>query len=424
MKNGNFILCIVLMVSVAFFACAQRYDPESDFEASPQDGGKSVLITKYVGSKWEVRIPPRIQGLPVTHIGDEAFSGKKLISVTIPNSVTHIGNSAFSANQLTNVNIPNSVTHIGASAFFNNKLTSVTIPASVTSIEDKAFITIGGQRYQSGTHAFSGNNLTAINVAAGNSAYASENGVLYNKNKTVLHMYPAGKTDSSFIIPSSVTSIGDIAFLGCDNLTSITIPASVTTIGDSAFYWCSSLTSLTIPSSVTSIGKYAFDDCTGLTGRFFEVLRPLADIMSDFESVPAQERRDQYDDILAAAQASQPAVVSIFTVWKPNVLADWRPPNVSGGFDTDYIGRPGSTPTGQYAPAFTKENGIIEKRMFTDVQGVMEHLNGPNARQERAEPAPFKVNGQDAWIFRIAVPIINPRTMEVVGTVGGYCDIR
>ena len=70
---------------------------------------------------------------------------------------------------------------------------------------------------------------------------------------------------TSIIIPSSVTTIGDWAFVGCESLTSITIPSSVTTIGDSAFWGCDSLTSITIPSSVTTIGDRAFMGCKHLT---------------------------------------------------------------------------------------------------------------------------------------------------------------
>jgi hypothetical protein len=66
--------------------CAQQYNAESDFTAKPVDGGKGVEITEYVGEKFEVRIPPRIQNLPVTSIGDRAFSGKNIIRVTYTSS--------------------------------------------------------------------------------------------------------------------------------------------------------------------------------------------------------------------------------------------------------------------------------------------------------------------------------------------------
>jgi hypothetical protein len=376
MKNGKAVLCIVLMVSAVFCACAPQNDPESDFEASPQDGGKSVVITKYVGSKWEVRIPSKIQGLPVTHI--RGFSGKKLVSVNIPNSVTTIGDGAFSANQLTSVTIPNSVTHIGQGAFYSNEqLTSITIGNGVTSI---------------GTEAFGNcDSLTTINVAAGNSAYTAENGVLYNKDKSSLHTYPNGKTDSSFIIPNSVTTIGDYAFENCANLTSLTIPNSVTTIEKNAFY-----------------------NCTGLTGRFIEVLRPLADIMKDYESAPAQERRNRYDDMLPSALTSQPAIISIFTVWKPNAI---------DGMDSRFLGRPGSTPIGLYAPVFDKENGRLETLASADVYNAMEYVIGPDARRDRVLPA-RNVAGKSTYLLGVMVPIVNPRTNEVVGAVGCYGDIR
>jgi hypothetical protein len=152
---------------------------------------------------------------------------------------------------LTGIIIPNSVTSIGDMAFSRTSLTSVTIPDSVTSIGDMAF--------------YGCTSLSSIDVGAANTAYSSHDGVLYNKNKTVLVVYPEGKM-GDFTIPNSVTSIGDRAFYDCTSLSNVTIPNSITSIGDRAFSGCTSLTSVTIPHSVTSIGDDTFSRCRNLIG--------------------------------------------------------------------------------------------------------------------------------------------------------------
>jgi len=230
MKNKKTALWLAVIVTAIIPACTQKHDIEKDFKAKPIDRGKGVEIIAYVGEKWQVRIPPRIQNIPVTHIGERAFQKKELISVTIPDGVTSIGEGAFS----------------------NTGLTSITIPKNVTNIGEDVFAGCG--------------DLTAINVASGNANYSSDRmGVLYNKDKTVLIHYPRGKTDNIFIIPDSVTNIGDGIFQSCRSLTSITIGNGVTDIGDYAFASCINLAGITIPDSVTEIGDHAFELCKGLT---------------------------------------------------------------------------------------------------------------------------------------------------------------
>jgi hypothetical protein len=178
-------------------------------------------------------------GSGVTIIGEWAFSEcNALTAVTFPDGVTTIGENAFSeCLKLTEITIPNSVTTIGRAAFYDcHALHRITIPASVTTIGDSAF------RCRA---------LTAIEVAADNAHYASEDGVLFDKAKTTIIQYPIGRRADHYAIP-----------------------AGVKTIEMFAFYRCSALTSVTIGDSVMTLGKWAFADCPALAGVICLAVEP------------------------------------------------------------------------------------------------------------------------------------------------------
>lgn len=222
-------------------------------------------------------------------------------AVVIASGVTSIGNWAFNgASQLQSVSFatPIQLTSIGNGGFgWTSSLTSITIPASVTNLGQSPFYASTG--------------LSSVTVDAGNPNFSSIEGVLFDKLGTTLIYYPGQRSDTTYsipsnvttiqdyafafakvltnvtipsgvssiptyafdnatslisiTIPSSVTSIGESAFYNARALSNITIPSSVTSIGNSAFYNTASLTSITIPSSVTRIGDYAFHGATSLT---------------------------------------------------------------------------------------------------------------------------------------------------------------
>ena len=206
----------------------------------------------------------------VTTIGNHAFSGcTNLTSITIPDSVTTIGNYAFSGcTNLTSITIPDGVKTIGDYAFSECAyLETINIPDSVIYIgadilkntawfnyRGKGLITLDNWIYgykgadsdivieidddakSVVSNAFRNVDVLEFKVSSSNPYLTTSDGVLFNKEKTILYAYPLSKTDSSYIIPDSVVEINSSAFYNCDNLYNITMGKNVKTIGASAFY--------------------------------------------------------------------------------------------------------------------------------------------------------------------------------------------
>lgn len=225
-----------------------------DIEAVNTDG----VTIYYSWTNGNTELAVSYRGTSVGSYFDE-YSGNVVIPATVNYEgtdypVTSIDGAFWYCSELTSVSIPNSVKSIGRLAFsYCSKLSSITIPNSVTSIDNEAF---------SGCYA-----LTSIIVEEGNTVFDSRdncNAIIRTATNTLI----AGCQNTTIL--NSVTSLGDYAFAGCRNLTSVTIPNSVTTIGSNAFSGCTNLTSVTIPKSVTIFGTGVFQSCDALTSIIVE----------------------------------------------------------------------------------------------------------------------------------------------------------
>jgi hypothetical protein len=235
----RFLAVISLLIVLYVTASLAATYGDFTYEVISLGGGGSapnetyVQITQYNGSQEIVTIPEYIEGLPVCSIGSRAFSPWDR---NLP---------------LTTINFPNTIKIIGDHAFYRTcpKLVNVTIPSQVNFIGDGAFSECAS--------------LENINVDNNNQNFLSENGVLFNKNKTILHQFPAGKS-GAYNIPVGVTTLPWDAFLSSEKLTEVTMPTTVTYIGPSCFNHCSSLQKINIPRSVTAINDTTFAGCISL----------------------------------------------------------------------------------------------------------------------------------------------------------------
>jgi hypothetical protein len=205
-------------------------------------------ITKYIGTETDIIIPEMINGEEVLAIGDNAFKGKGITSVQIPNSVKTIGRYAFAQNELTSVELPKELTETGNMAFFQNKLTSVKINDGLTVIS---------------TASFRDNQLTSIEI------------------------------------PESVTSIARQAFMD-NELEKINIPSKINDIGASAFQ-NNNLSVVTMPVdiiNIETIGSKAFDGNPNIKLEYLILV----------EAIEEAEKIDSTDKSVELAQALEEAI--------------------------------------------------------------------------------------------------------------------
>ena len=291
-KVLSVFLVFVMVISV--FSCfeitASAAYTSGDYKYTVNDDGETATITDYTGSDTDITVPTTLDDYTVTAIGSKAFRYcTTLVTVTIESNITSITYSAFwdctaleelivsddneyyasvdgvlfnadltklvvypAGKTDTEYTVSDTVTTIGSYAFYYSaNLVSVTIPATVSTIYSDSFKKC--------------TSLTEINVDSDNEYYTSVDGVLFTSDLATLVTYPAGKTDTEYTIPDTVTEIDSEAFYYCSALEAVVIPDSVITIGSYAFYYCEALSSVTMGSGVEEISSYAFSGCSALT---------------------------------------------------------------------------------------------------------------------------------------------------------------
>lgn len=214
-------------------------------------------------------------GKSVTTIGRKAFDAcYNLYDIDFSENITTVGGFAFAntywleqemaKNPMVVVNdilingqncegdvvIPDNVKYIADDAFNYADITSMYISESVISIPEYMFLSC--------------KEVNNITVSEKNSKYSSIDGILFNKDKTVLIRYPQSKTGTEYVIPESVTEISGRAFESCSTLEKIDVPNSVNTIGSLAFCGCKALKNIVVPEKVTVICQSMFNGCDSL----------------------------------------------------------------------------------------------------------------------------------------------------------------
>ncbi|HEX3626461.1 MAG TPA: leucine-rich repeat domain-containing protein [Verrucomicrobiae bacterium] len=304
--------------------------PPYEFISVTNSDALSITVTGYTGSSDAVAIPPKINGYPVTGIGNQAFQGGGVTNIFIPTSITSIGDSAFEGCAgLTSIIIPNSVTNVGGDAFAQCvSLTAVYFRGSAPPDDGTAFYNDPAiVYYLPGTIGWAG---TFGGVPAVEETATAPNEFNYVTNNNAITITGYTGPRGSVVIPDtingySVTGIGPDAFAQTTNIMSVTIPGSVTNIGDHAFTQCTSLTTVyfqgdappdngTVFSGGPAIVYYLFGT-TGWGATFGEAPAIEENASSDFTCVM---NSDAVSVTITAYTGSESAVVI------PNTINGYR----------------------------------------------------------------------------------------------------
>ncbi|MCM1270200.1 MAG: leucine-rich repeat protein [Ruminococcus flavefaciens] len=265
-----------------------------DYEYAVVNG--DAVITACTSDEAVLNIPSEIEGLTVIAVYPVAFTNCLSEEIILPETVTYIREMSFySCANLKKITLPSSLTEIGNNAFDNCTLLETIDTGGAVTIGQNVFLdcpslknlTISGNCTSIGAEDEEPflycTALESVTVTSGDGIYSSENGVLFNKDKSTIILYPQAKTDKKYKAPKSVKEIGqsafyhckyletadisgvevlkDYAFEGCEKLKKVKLSKNLTQIGADAFYGCKALTSLRFYDKLTYIGEGAFGEC-------------------------------------------------------------------------------------------------------------------------------------------------------------------
>lgn len=315
-----------LVVATTFEEAKAGPPPEPQWTYTTQAG--AVTITGYTGERSYVRVPEKINDLPVTRIGRDAFRSSggnpkfRLQTLTLPSGLTTIEERAFWGSGITRITIPVGVTSIGMRAFTAClQLTNVEIHGPVTNIAFETFnacYSLARVSYPDSVRNFDDyafadcTSLRDISLPSGltrigNAAFLRCHSLMTNQgtfkipatvteiagafyqcyNVNAFEVDPLNATFSSLngilmnkdrttliqcppgkpgavVIPEGVTEIRQSAFATCKTLTRVILPQSVTDLPGWTFLGCTGLTHVELPAGLTSLGSSAFAGCTAL----------------------------------------------------------------------------------------------------------------------------------------------------------------
>lgn len=251
------------------------FETSGDFQYAEIEGGAAIVFCSSAESV--VTVPAELDGVKITEIYPAAFSECTASEIIVSEGIKTIRKMAFDSNaNVTSITLPQSVELIEDYAFENCvKLEKIDLGGAVTiaggvfnSCTELKELIISGNCKNIGIegenpymHMTSLEKITVTDGGDGN--YSSKDGVLYNKDKSVLVHYPKGKTAKKYTVPEGVKEIFHDAFYGNTVLEEVDL-SDVEVIGESGFESCTNLSSVKLSKKLKRVEGGAFYDCTSL----------------------------------------------------------------------------------------------------------------------------------------------------------------